>query len=113
MGISQKSITIGEESFVIQSLPASKGIEAAVALSHVMAGAAEGIGGTKIDFFDTEMNYGKIMAGMFNRLSISGTPTFVKDLILLSVILPEALADQKQDWFEDKFAGNYANVCFN
>ncbi len=103
MALNQKSINIGGEDFVIQTLPVTKGIEAAVALSHIMAGGAEGVGPTKMDFFDTEFNFAGIAAGMMKRLSVQGTPIFIKDLILLSVVSPELDAEL----YEVKFAGEY------
>lgn len=107
MALKQKTIKIGPDEFIIQTLPASKGIEAAVVLSHIMAGAAEGIGPTKIDFYDTDINFGAIAAGLLKRLSVQGTPIFIKDLILLSVIRPEL----DSEGYEIMFAGEYEKLC--
>lgn len=104
--ISQKSITINKKAFVIQALPASKGFEAAIVLAHILAGASEGIGIHKKDFFDTDINLGKVVAGLFDRFDVEGTPAFVKDIVLLSVISPELDGDA----YEDEFAGEYETL---
>lgn len=103
MALSQKSFNIGDKDYMIQALPASKGIEAAVVLAHIVAGAAEGVGDHKEDFLDVNINIGKIVAGMFKRLDKNETPAFIRDLVLLSVISPELDAEL----YEIEFAGNY------
>lgn len=104
--ISQKTLTINKKPFVIQALPASKGFEAAIVLAHIVAGAANGIGSHKRDFFDTDINLGKVVAGLFDRFDAEGTPAFVKDIVLLSVITPELDGDS----YEDEFAAEYETL---
>jgi hypothetical protein len=104
--ISQKTLTINKKPFVIQALPASKGFEAAIVLAHIVAGAANGIGSHKRDFFDTDFNIGRIVAGLFDRLDAEGTPAFIKDIVLLSVITP----DLDGDSYEDEFAAEYETL---
>ena len=103
MALSQKSFNIGGKDFMIQTLPATKGIEAVVALALITAGAAEGCGDHKTDFLDMKINIGKIIGGLFKRLDIERTPIFIKDLVLLSVISPKL----DVDLYEIEFAGEY------
>jgi hypothetical protein len=103
MALSQKSLNIGGKDFTIQTLPATKGIEAVVALSHITAGAAAGCGDHRTDFLDMEINIGKIVGGMFERLDLKVTPIFIKDLVLLSVVSPNLDAEL----YEIEFAGEY------
>lgn len=107
MALSQKSLNIGGKDFQIQTLPATKGIETVVALALITAGAAEGCSDHKVDFLDVEINIGKIVGGLFKRLDVQGTPIFIKDLVLLSVISPKLDADL----YEIEFAGEYVLLC--
>lgn len=105
--LEQKEVTVHGEKFLIQTLPASKGLEAAVIFSQIMSGMADGIGETKGDFFDTSINFGAIAAGIFKRLHHEKTPAFIKGLITQSVISPSL----DGDLYEIKFAGKYEMMC--
>lgn len=106
--LAQKSITLAGEEFIIQTLPATRGIETAVALSHIAAGAADGIGETIGRFDDTPVNIGGIVSGLFKRLSVKETPIFIKTLVVDSVISPAI----DSELYEIRFSGNY-EVLYN
>lgn len=105
--LNQKEITLHGEQFLLQTLPASKGIEAAVVFSHIMAGAADGVGETRGDFYDTPLNFGAMAAGIFKRLDSEGTPAFIKGIICQSVIDPPL----DGELYEIKFAGKFDLMC--
>jgi len=106
--LDQKEITVhfsGEpKQFVIQQLPSSRGMQVHFTLMQIVAGAADGVGfTTSNDLLDTPVNIGAVLAGMVKRLDPVASPTFIKRVILESVITPKL----KDDDFESQFSGEY------
>lgn len=106
--LEQKVLKIGETDFVIQQLPATRGMEVGIHLMQIIAGAAEGMGDTKEgdDFLDTEYNPAKMATGLMNKIDEKGTPAFIKTLIKESLIQPDP-SEAFNDWYEAHYSANY------
>lgn len=89
---------------MIQQLPSSQGLQVVAYIARVISGAGQGIGETptRLDFDQTPFNIGGVMSGMLDRLDEEATPSFIKKLVLSSVV-PEMSAVE----YENNFAGNY------
>jgi hypothetical protein len=106
--LEQKEITLpftkGGQQFVIQQLPSSRGMQVATYLIQLFAGVAEGVGFTTANnLLLAPINPAAIIAGVIKRLHVDGTPSFIKRLVLESVISP-ALTE---DTYESTFSGEY------
>lgn len=107
--LDQKTVTIGKTDYVIQQLTTSKGLEVTFAIAQILKGMAEGVSEEYVLNFDqTKMNIGKMIAGLIACSDIKETPEFIKNLVMTSVISPD-MGGQEQ-LFEQHFAGNYAEL---
>jgi len=100
--LDQKEITIGAKQYIIQQLPSSRGIQVAVQIAQIAAGAAQGIG-TAENIEEIPLNIGGIIDGIVRRLDAEATPAFIKRLVIESVVRPELTSDG----YEAEFSGNY------
>lgn len=109
--LDQKPVKIGETEFVIQQLPTSRGIEVGLHLTHVLMGAAEGVGNIRDgeDFLDAEYNPAQMASGLMSRIHERDTPTFVRTLVRESLIVPDP-GEQFSDWYEMHFSANYEEL---
>lgn len=102
--LDQKEIALDGKTYVIQQLPASRGMKAAIAIAHIFSGASKGFGfanGPNIE--DTPINIAAVVSGIVDNMDVEATPAFVKTLVIDSVIRPEI----KSDDFEREFSGEY------
>ncbi len=107
--LDQKTITIGKTDFVIQQLPTTKGLEVTFAIGKILKGLAEGVSDEYVLNFDqTKVNIGKMIAGLISCSDVKETPEFIKQLVMSSVVSPD-MAGQDQ-LFEQHFAGNYEEL---
>lgn len=106
--LEQKDIKIGETDFVIQQLPATRGLEVGIHLVQIIMGAAEGIDNIKDgeSFLDSEYNPAKMAHGLMGKIDEKGTPAFIKQLIQESMIRPDVGAGFSE-WYEVQFAANF------
>ena len=100
--LDQKEITVCGKQYVIQQLPSSRGIQVAVQIAQIAAGAAQGIG-TSENIEDMPINIGGIIDGIVRRLDAEATPAFIKRLVVESVARPELTSEG----YEAEFSGNY------
>ena len=100
--LDQKEITVIGKQYVIQQLPSSRGIQVAVQIAQIAAGAAQGIGSAE-NIEDIQFNIGGIIDGMVRRLDAEATPAFIKRLVIESMVSPEMTPDN----YEAEFSGNY------
>lgn len=106
--LDQKTVTLGDEKFVIQALPATKGLEVAFTIAHILKGASEGFSEQYVlNVLDTHMNIGKLVAGIIGAIDIKGTPQFIRDLIKSSIISPEC----NDEFFDSRFAARYNDLA--
>lgn len=106
--LEQKDFKYGSTAYVIQQLPATRGMEVGIHLIHVLMGGAEGFGGIHEgqDFLDAEYNPAVIAAGLMSRIHQRDTPTFIKTIVRESLIVPDP-GDKFDEWYELHFAANY------
>ena len=106
MSLRQKSLTIGKESFVLEQLPTTKGLEVTFAIGQIIKGMAEGVSDEFVLNFDaTKVNAGKMIAGVIANTDVKETPEFIKQLICDSVKSPDFGSDA--ELYETYFAGKY------
>ena len=78
-------------------------------ISQIVKGLAEGVTDEFIlNFSETKVNIGKMIAGVIANTDVKETPEFIKQLICDSVVSPK-LRDEAQ-LFETHFAGNYEDL---
>lgn len=103
----QKEISVLGKQWVIQQLPAEKGMKVVVQIAHIIAGVSKGVGFAKIDDIgDTPINIAGVIAGVLERLDADASPAFVKRIVLDSVIMPQDKRLTADD-FDFIFAGQY------
>lgn len=103
--LEQKTVKINKQSFTLQQLPATKGLEAALAIVHILRGASEGFTDEYVlNIQETKVNIAKVVSGVIGATDIKETPKFIKQLIIDSVVKPEF----DEDTYEDTFAGEYS-----
>lgn len=108
--LDQKSVTIGETDFVIQQLTTSKGLEVTFAIAQILKGVAEGVSDEFVLNFDqTKVNIGKMIAGLISCSDVKETPEFIKNLVMMSVVSPDMAGEEQM--FEQHFAGNYEELA--
>lgn len=108
--LDQKTVTIGDVDFVIQQLPTSKGLEVTFAIAQILKGLAEGVSAEFVLNFDqTKVNIGKMIAGLISCSDIKETPEFIKNLVMISVVSPDMAGEEQM--FEQHFAGNYEDLA--
>ena len=100
--LDQREVTISGKQYIIQQLPSSRGIQVAVQIAQIAAGAAQGIG-TAENIEEIPLNIGGIIDGTVRRLDAEATPAFIKRLVIESVVRPELTSDG----YEAEFSGNY------
>jgi len=104
--LQQKTVNIGENSFVIEQLPTTKGLEVTFAIAQILKGLAEGTTEEFVlNILETKMNIGKMIAGVISCTDVKETPEFIKGVICGSVKQPDM--SQGESEFEIYFAGNY------
>ena len=109
MPLDQRSCSIGETSFTIEQLPTTKGLEVTFAIGQIIKGMAEGVTDEFVLNFDqTKMNVGKMIAGVIANTDVRETPEFIKQLVLDSVVKPDFRTEP--ELFDDHFAGNYEDL---
>ncbi len=106
--LDQTTAKIGTTEYVIQQLPATRGMEVGIHLMNIVLGAADGIGNIREgdDFLDAEYNPAKMAAGVMGRIDERDTPAFIKTLIKESLVRPDP-GDRFNDWYETHFSANY------
>lgn len=104
--LDQKTVTLGQDQFVIQQLPATKGLEAACKLGRFFAGAARGLGELPGDALEANVNIGQIVEGLLSRLDEREVPAFLKALVRESLIRPA----YTEELFETRFSGAYGEL---
>ena len=57
---------------------------------------------------ETSFNVGGVVAGLFKKLEVQGTPKFIKELVCESVISPNY--KEEPDKYEADFAGEYETL---
>lgn len=106
--LEQKTVTIGEDKFVIQALPATKGLEVAFTIAHILKGAGQGFSEQYVlNVLDTHINVGQLVSGILSAVDIQGTPQFIRDLVKTSVISP----DCDDEFYESRFAARYDDLA--
>ena len=84
--LKQHTVTIGEMDFIIEQLPATKGLEVAFAIAQILKGIAEGVSEEFVlNFTETKVNLGKSLAGLIACSDVKETPEFIKQLVVMSV----------------------------
>lgn len=106
--LEQKDFKYGDSNYVIQQLPATRGMEVGIHLLHVIMGASDGFGDIREgqDFLDAEYNPAKIASGLMSKIHERDTPTFIKTIVRESLIVPDP-GDTFSDWYEQHFSANY------
>lgn len=113
--IDQTTVKLGgegrETEYVIQRLPATRGMEVGIHLMQIVMGAAEGVGNIREgeDFLDAEYNPAQMAAGLMKRIDEKGSPAFIKTLIRESLVFPDP-GETFDEWFENHFSGNYDEI---
>jgi hypothetical protein len=103
--LEQKEVTVGGKQYVLQQLPTTHGIQVAVTIGLLIAGAAEGF--DIIEAADgLTMNPARVVAGVLKRTHPEQTPALLKKLVTESVIRPE----MSSDFYEMTFAGHYDDL---
>ena len=103
--LEQKEVTVGGRQYVLQQLPTTQGIQVAVTIGLLIAGAAEGF--DVIEAADgLTMNPARVVAGVLKRTSPQETPAMLKKLVTDSVIKPDMVGDA----YESAFAGRYDDL---
>lgn len=109
MSLDQKTITIGKTDFIIEQLPAMKGLEVTFAIGKIMSGAAEGFSEEFVlSFKDTTVNIGKMIAGVIGCTDVKGTPEFIRNLVVDSIVKPDFKAEPTL--FDTHFSGEYEQL---
>lgn len=106
--LEQKTVQIGDTEFVIQQLPATRGMEVGIHLVQIIMGATEGIESVREgqEILDAEYNPAKMASGLMGKIDEQGTPAFIKRLIQESMIRPDT-TDGFSDWYEAHFSANF------
>lgn len=106
--LDQKTVTIGEDKFTIQALPATKGLEVAFTIAHILKGAGQGFSEQYVmNVLDTHINVGQLVSGIMNAVDIKGTPQFIRDLVKSSIVSP----DCDDEFYESRFAARYDDLA--
>ena len=86
----------------------SKDVCRVSAIGHILKGLAEGVTEEFVlSFAETKINIGKMIAGVISNTDIKGTPEFIKNVVIASVVRPEL----DNDGYENHFAGNYEELA--
>lgn len=105
--LQQKEFYLGDERVVIQQLPTTKAIAAAIEIMQVIGGMAEGVGTMPADsLMDIPISPGKIVDGLIKRLNKEQTPIMIRRLVADSMVKPE----YSETWFETRFAGKFDDL---
>ena len=109
--LEQKDIKIGDTDFVIQQLPATRGMEVGIHLVQIIMGAADGIESISEgeDILDAEYNPAKMASGLMGKIDEKGTPAFIKQLVRESMIRPDP-GEGFAEWYETHFSANYGEL---
>jgi len=109
--LEQKTVQIGDTEFVIQQLPATRGMEVGIHITKIIMGAADGIDSIKDSdqILDAEYNPAKMVQGLMGQIDERGTPAFVKQLIQESMIRPD-VSSGFSDWYESHFSANFDDL---
>lgn len=113
--IDQTTVKLGgegrETEYVIQRLPATRGMEVGIHLMQIVMGAAEGVGNIREgeDFLDAEYNPAQMAAGLMKRIDEKSSPAFIKALIRESLVYPDP-GESFNDWYENHFAANFNEI---
>lgn len=106
--LEQKTVTIGDDNFVIQALPATQGLETAFTIAHIIKGAGQGFSDEYVfNVSESHINMGQLVSGVINAIDIKGTPQFIKNLIRTSLITPEFT----DEFYEARFSSKYDDLA--
>jgi len=105
--LEQKEIYLADERIVIQQLPTTKAIAAAIEIMQLIGGMAEGVGAMPADnLMEIPISPGKIVDGLIKRLNKEQTPMMLRRLVADSMVKPE----YTETWFETRFAGRFDDL---
>lgn len=105
--LEQTTVQIGKDKFVIQQMPATRGLETACAIGKVLKGAGDGFSEeTVLTFTETRYNVAKVVGGIIDAYDVKHTPELIRQIIKDSMIRPE----YDEEWYERRFSGNYDDL---
>lgn len=99
--LAQSEFTLEGKQCVLQSLPTSRGIQAAIVIGHIMAGATDGF--TRAGAVDMVAIGAASIAGVLQRLEPNSHPTFVRSLVIESMLQPKMIESDYEAFFSARY----------
>ncbi len=107
--IENKKLTIGGDSIIIQSLPATRSASIGFMLLKIIGGVGAGVSDISFNMKELAqfLHAGKMVQGLLANIDADGTAELIRDIIRESVVQPSFEGQPSKafiDWYENRFS---------